>query len=42
VAVGTANYTDPDTAIRVIEGMEDYLRRHRMARIKDLVGMLES
>jgi dihydroorotate dehydrogenase (NAD+) catalytic subunit len=42
VAVGTANFTDPDTAIRVIEGMEDYLRRHRMARIKDLVGMLES
>ena len=41
VAVGTANFTDPGTAIRVIKGLEDYLRRHKIARIADLVGTLE-
>ena len=41
VAVGTANFTDPTTALRVIAGIEDYLRRHGLARVKDLVGTVE-
>jgi len=40
VAVGTANFTDPLTALRVIEGIEDYLVRHRMRAVRDLVGSL--
>lgn len=42
VAVGTANFTDPTTALRVIAGIEEYLRRHRIARVRDLVGTMES
>jgi dihydroorotate dehydrogenase (NAD+) catalytic subunit len=38
VAVGTANFTDPSTAIRVIEGIEAYLTRHGIADVNDLVG----
>lgn len=38
VAVGTANFTDPSTAIRVIEGIESYLIRHRIPSISDLRG----
>ena len=41
VAVGTANFTDPTTALRVIAGIEEYLRRHKMARVRDLVGTIE-
>ena len=41
VAVGTANFTDPTTAIRVIEGIEQYLKKHRMANVKELIGSIE-
>jgi len=30
VAVGTANFIDPSTPLRVIEGIADYLRRHNL------------
>jgi len=38
VAVGTANFTDPSTVIRVIEGIEAYLIRHDIASINNLRG----
>jgi dihydroorotate dehydrogenase (NAD+) catalytic subunit len=41
VAVGTANFTDPSTPLRVIDGIERYLRRHGMAGVGELVGSLQ-
>jgi dihydroorotate dehydrogenase (NAD+) catalytic subunit len=41
VAVGTANFTDPMTPLRVIDGIEAYLRRHKMRDVKNLVGTLK-
>lgn len=41
VAVGTANFTDPGTAVRVISGIEAYLLRHGYTSVKDLVGALQ-
>ncbi|MCP4749544.1 MAG: dihydroorotate dehydrogenase [Proteobacteria bacterium] len=38
VAVGTANFTDPSTALRVIEGIEAYLIRHHIGSIGELCG----
>lgn len=40
VAVGTANFTDPTIILKVIEGIEDYLIRHKMDSIRELVGSL--
>ncbi len=40
VAVGTANFTDPSTVLRVIEGLEAYLVRHGMAAARELTGAL--
>ena len=40
VAVGTANFTEPATAMAVIEGIEAYLVRHGMKSIAELVGSL--
>ena len=40
VAVGTANFTEPATAVAVIEGIEAYLVRHGMKSIVELVGSL--
>lgn len=38
VAVGAANFHDPATTIRVLEGMEDYAERHQLTSISDIIG----
>ena len=40
VAVGAATFHDPLAPLRVIEGMEDYLERHGMSAIRDLIGIV--
>jgi len=42
VAVGTANFADPETALKVTGGIEDYLRRHGMSDVAQLVGTLDT
>ncbi len=42
VAVGTANFTDPAAPLRVIEGIREYLERHGIRCVGDLVGALEA
>ncbi|MBN1676412.1 MAG: dihydroorotate dehydrogenase [Kiritimatiellae bacterium] len=41
VAVGTATFGDPMTAVRVAEGIRRYLNAHGIARVEDLVGSLD-
>jgi dihydroorotate dehydrogenase (NAD+) catalytic subunit len=41
VQVGTANFVDPFIWPRLIDGVDEYLDRHRIARVGDLVGRLE-
>jgi dihydroorotate dehydrogenase (NAD+) catalytic subunit len=38
VAVGTANFTDPSTAVRVIDGIERYLEEKGRASAGEIVG----
>ena len=38
VAVGTANFMDPEATIHVLEGIEEYMRRTGTDDIRDLVG----
>ena len=40
VQVGTASFIDPDSAVRVVDGIEGYLGRHRTT-LKELTGSLE-
>jgi dihydroorotate dehydrogenase (NAD+) catalytic subunit len=40
VAVGTANFLEPTTALTVAEGLRDYLARHQLGSIRELVGTL--
>ena len=40
VAVGTANFVDPQTALRVTDGIADYLRRHGFESARQLVGRI--
>ena len=36
VAVGTANFIDPTTTLRVLAGIYEYMHRHGMARVADI------
>ena len=38
VSVGTANFVDPRTTIKVVEGIEAYMRKYAVKDIKELVG----
>ena len=41
VSVGTANFNNPNTTIEVIEGIEDYMIRHNVKDINDLIGLVK-
>ncbi len=38
VSVGTANFTDPRAAEKVVAGIEEYMKKYNVADIKDLIG----
>jgi dihydroorotate dehydrogenase (NAD+) catalytic subunit len=42
VAVGTATFVHPDSAARIVHGINDYCVRHKIARLSDLVGSLSA
>ncbi len=42
VQIGTANFADPFVWTRVLDGLKDYLRRHHVARVTDLVGQIDT
>jgi dihydroorotate dehydrogenase (NAD+) catalytic subunit len=41
VQVGTANFVDPFIWGKLLAGLTDYMQRHRIARIADLVGAVD-
>lgn len=41
VSVGTANFINPAATTDVIKGIEDYMRRHQIDDIKELIGCVK-
>jgi dihydroorotate dehydrogenase (NAD+) catalytic subunit len=41
VSIGTGNFFAPDTSIKVVNEIEDYLKRHNIGDINDIIGKLE-
>ncbi|MBQ4284673.1 MAG: dihydroorotate dehydrogenase [Lachnospira sp.] len=41
VAVGTANFHDPMTTVKVIDGIEQYMTKNNIADIKELIGCVK-
>lgn len=41
VQIGTANFADPFVWSKVLAGLEDYLERHRIDRLSDLIGAFD-
>lgn len=40
VEIGTGNFVDPAVSMRVLDGMEDYCRRHGVASLSELRGII--
>lgn len=41
IEIGTANFIDPTVTVKVIEGMGEWLDRHGIADVKEIIGALE-
>jgi len=42
VQIGTANFVDPFIWSKLLDGLSEYLTRHRIDRVTDLVGSIDS
>ena len=42
IQVGTANFVDPFIWGKLLDGIEDYMRRHGITRLADLVGTVDT
>ena len=40
VQIGTANFADPSLAVKVAAGIDEYLERHSMSSVRELIGAL--
>ena len=40
VQVGTFNFIDPTASVKIVEGIHDYLERHHISSVDDLVGKM--
>lgn len=41
IEIGTANFIDPTTTVKVIEGINEWLDNHHVADVHDIIGCLE-
>ena len=41
VQIGTANFIDPAVTVKVIDGIEAYIKRHGFSSVKEIIGALE-
>jgi dihydroorotate dehydrogenase (NAD+) catalytic subunit len=41
VSVGSMTFRQPDAAMQVLEGIEDYLVRHSINHVTDLIGAMK-
>jgi len=42
VQIGTANFIDPQVTVKVVEGIKEYMIRHQVENITDLIGVIKT
>ncbi len=42
VQIGTASFIDPGISLKVIQGIEEYMDRHGVKSISELIGAMEA
>ena len=38
VSIGSGNFADPEVSIKTIAGIEDYMKKHNIENLKDIIG----
>ena len=41
VSVASGNFADPETSIKTIEGIENYMKKHKIENISDIIGTVQ-
>jgi dihydroorotate dehydrogenase (NAD+) catalytic subunit len=41
IQVGTAIFIDPTIPVQIVDGIADYMQRHKIDSVKDLIGGLQ-
>ena len=41
VQVGTANFVDPSVTVKIVDYIEDYMKRHGIEKVTDLIGAMK-
>lgn len=41
VSIGSGNFVDPETSIKTIEGIENYMKKHNIEDINSIIGTVE-
>lgn len=41
VSIGTGNFISPDVSIKVVEGIEDYMKKYNIEDINSIVGTVQ-
>jgi dihydroorotate dehydrogenase (NAD+) catalytic subunit len=41
IEIGTANFIDPSVTMKVVDGIEDYMKRHKLESLNQIIGQLE-
>ena len=41
VSIGTGNFIAPDTSIKAIDGVEDYMKKYHIEDVKDVIGRVQ-
>ena len=41
ISIGTGNFIEPETSIKAIEGVEDYMKRHNIDDINSIIGKVQ-
>ena len=42
IQVGTANFIDPTVSVKIVDGIEAYMERHKIKAVTDLIGALRA
>lgn len=42
IQVGTANFIDPTISVKIVDGIEAYMLKHKINRVTDLIGALRT
>jgi len=41
ISIGAGNFIDPYTSVNTVKGIEDYMKKHNIEKIEDIVGKVQ-